>query len=139
LDLGDRIEVEALTLPAADLLLTKLQIAELNRKDASDTLMLLWDHDLAEQDGSHSLNVRRVCAVCGGDWGLFTTINDNLDSTRAVVNEFDLDSTERSALVARIDGLIQAMSDAPKTARWKVRARVGRRVRWYEVPEEVVR
>jgi hypothetical protein len=55
------------------------------------------------------------------------------------VDEFDLDAAERGRLVARIDGLIQAMSDAPKTARWKVRARVGRRVRWYEVPEEVVR
>jgi hypothetical protein len=137
--LGDRIEIETPTLPAADLLLTKLQIAELNRKDASDTLMLLWDHDLAEQDGPHCLNVRRVGDLCGGDWGLFTTINDNLGRTRAVVDELDLDPAERSTLVARIDGLIQAMLNAPKTARWKVRARVGRRVRWYEVPEEVVR
>ncbi|MDP9224457.1 MAG: hypothetical protein M3P18_11515, partial [Actinomycetota bacterium] len=139
LHLGDRIEVETPTLPAADLLLTKLQIAELNRKDASDTLMLLWNHDLAEQDGPHSLNVRRVCDLCGSDWGLFTTINDNLGRTRTVVDELELDSADRSELVARIDRLIQAMTDAPKTAKWKVRARVGRRVRWYEVPEEVVR
>jgi hypothetical protein len=137
--LGDRIEIEAPTLPAADLLLTKLQIAELNRKDASDTLMLLWDHDLAEQDGPHNLNVRRICELCGGDWGLFTTITDNLGRTRVVVEEFDLDVAERNGLVAKIDRLIHAMTDAPKTARWKVRARVGRRVKWYEVPEEVVR
>jgi hypothetical protein len=137
--LGDRIEIEAPTLPAADLLLTKLQIAELNRKDASDTLMLLWDHRLADQDGPHHLNVQRVCDLCGSDWGLFTTINDNLRRTRELVGEFHLDAAERDSLVTRIDGLTQAMSDAPKTTRWKVRAKVGRRVRWYEVPEEVVR
>jgi hypothetical protein len=137
--LGDRIEIEATTLPAADLLLTKLQIAELNRKDASDTLMLLWDHDLADQDGPHHLNVKRVCDLCGSDWGLFTTINDNLRRTGELVDEFHLDAAERDSLVTKIDGLTDAMSHAPKTARWKVRARVGRRVRWYEVPEEVVR
>ncbi len=44
LDLGTRLEAEPETLAAAELLLTKLQIAEVNRKDLSDTAMLLWDH-----------------------------------------------------------------------------------------------
>lgn len=139
LELGDRIETETPTLPAAELLLTKLQIAELNRKDASDTLMLLWDHELSDQDGANNLNVRRVSDLCGADWGLFTTINDNLSRTRTLVDEFDLDEAQRSMLVAKIDRLVEAMTEAPKSAKWKVRARLGRRVKWYEVPEEVVR
>jgi hypothetical protein len=29
------------------------------------------------------------------------------------------------------------MRQEPKTTRWKLRARVGERVTWYELPEEV--
>ena len=135
LDFGDRIEVETPTLPAAELLLTKLQIAELNQKDASDTLMLLWDHELADEDGATNLNVRRVCDLCSADWGLFTTINDNLSRTRTLVSEFDLDEAQQSRLVAKIDRLVEAMTEAPESTKWKVRARLGRRVKCTKCPK----
>ena len=45
LDFADRLELEPLTLTAADLLLAKLQVAEINHKDLSDAAMLLLDHD----------------------------------------------------------------------------------------------
>ena len=60
LDLGRRLEAEPETLAAAELLLTKLQIAEVNRKDLSDTAMLLWDHQPAGEDGPGLLNVTAV-------------------------------------------------------------------------------
>ena len=40
-------------------------------------------------------------------------------------------STERLRL------LLTALNDAPKSARWKLRARVGDRVQWYVLPDEV--
>jgi hypothetical protein len=33
--------------------------------------------------------------------------------------------------------LQEAIEAAPKTTKWKVRARVGDRVRWYEDPDEI--
>ena len=57
LDLGARLEAEPETLAAAELLLTKLQIAEINAKDLSDVAMLLWDHQPAGGDGPGQLNV----------------------------------------------------------------------------------
>jgi len=35
--------------------------------------------------------------------------------------------------------LRRALDEAPKSLRWKLRARVGERVLWYELPEEVRR
>jgi len=40
---------------------------------------------------------------------------------------------------ADIEAIGHALETAPKTMGWRMRAKVGRRVRWYEVPEEVVR
>ena len=78
LDLGTRLEAEPETLAAAELLLTKLQIAEVNAKDLSDTAMLLWDHEPASADGPGLLNLGPVVARCAADWGLYTTVTDNL-------------------------------------------------------------
>ena len=45
LPLADRLEVEPLTIPLAELFLSKAQIVELNRKDVLDLLALLLDHE----------------------------------------------------------------------------------------------
>ena len=34
------------------------------------------------------------------------------------------------------EAMRQAMEAAPKSVRWKMRARVGEKVTWYELPEE---
>jgi hypothetical protein len=38
---------------------------------------------------------------------------------------------------AQVEALQEAIEAAPKSTRWKLRARVGERVPWYEQPEEV--
>ena len=37
----------------------------------------------------------------------------------------------------RLGELWRRIDDEPKSGRWRLRARVGDRVRWYELPEEV--
>jgi hypothetical protein len=45
---------------------------------------------------------------------------------------------EDEALVAsRLDDVRKRIDAEPKTTKWKVRARVGERLKWYEEPEEV--
>lgn len=139
LDFEARLEVEPLTLTAADLLLAKLQVAEVNRKDLTDAAMLLIDHELADGDGPGRLNAAYVSEVCAADWGLHTTAGDNLDALDGLVPELDLSREEAGALRARTGGLRERMERAPKSRAWKLRAKIGRRKRWYETPEEVVR
>lgn len=131
LDLGSRLELESPTLPAAELLLTKLQVAEINRKDLTDAVLLLLDHAPADEDGADRLNVARVASVCAGDWGLYTTVGDNLRKLREL--------PEAATVSGRVAELERRLEEAPKTRAWKLRAKVGRRVRWYELPEEVTR
>ena len=139
LDLGERLAEEELTLPAAELLLTKLQVAELNRKDASDAALLLWDHELAGSDGSGRLNARRVEELCAADWGLYTTVTDNLGKVEALLPELVADGSPRDRVAGRLADLRGRLEAAPKSRGWRLRATVGRRKRWYELPEEVVR
>jgi hypothetical protein len=139
LDFEARLEVEPLTLTAADLLLAKLQVAEVNRKDLTDAAMLLIDHELADGDGPARLNAAYVSEVCAADWGLHTTAGDNLDALDRLTGELELSAEEAGTLRARTGTLRERMEQAPKSRGWKLRARIGRRKRWYETPEEVVR
>ena len=139
LDLGKRLEIEPITLPAAELLLTKLQIAEINRKDVGDVVMLLWSHRLGSNDGPGELNIEYVAKVCASDWGLFTTLTDNLTKARELLPEVLGDKLATSGAADQINDSLARLDEHRKSLGWKARARVGRRVRWYEVPEEVNR
>jgi hypothetical protein len=139
LDLGERLEAESETLAAAELLLTKLQIAEVNAKDLSDVAMLLWDHEPGDGDGPGRLNTARLAGLCGADWGLYTTVTQNLDACAGRLAEVVAEPADRDRIAGRIDALGTALGAAPKTMAWQLRARVGRRVRWYQLPEEVTR
>lgn len=139
LDLGPRLAAESPALPAADLLLTKLQVAEVNRKDLSDAAMLLIDHELASADGRGMLNAAHVAALCAADWGLNTTVADNLVRLRELLPELLPDDGVRAIVDARVAELESRLEAEPKSRAWKLRAKVGRRMRWYETPEEVSR
>jgi putative nucleotidyltransferase-like protein len=134
--LEGRVELEPSTLPVADLLLTKLQIAELNEKDVRDALALFVTHPVGDEDGE-TLNAARVSALCACDWGLWRTISGNLETTREYVGRYELSEADKETACSRIDELLERMEREPKTRGWKLRARVGERKRWYEVPEEV--
>jgi hypothetical protein len=139
LDLGTRLETDPETLAAAELLLTKLQIAEVNRKDLSDAAMLFWDHQPGDADGPGRLNLRPLVAVCAGDWGLYTTVTDNLAACAGLLGELVAGQADRDRIAGRIAAVTDALASAPKTMSWQLRAKVGRRVRWYQLPEEVTR
>jgi hypothetical protein len=139
LDLRPRLEREPVVLPAAELLLTKLQIAELNQKDAADTAMLLLDHELGDADGPGKLNVVQVAGLCADDWGLYTTVTDNLSKTRSLLDGIVADPDQRRVVGERVDALLGDLDAAPKSRGWRRRAKLGRRVRWYETPDEAQR
>lgn len=139
LDLGKRLEAEPETLAAAELLLTKLQIAEINAKDLSDAAMLLWDHEPGGADGPDQLNLTPIAARCAADWGLYTTVTDNLAACADLLGELVASAAHRERIARRIAAVTDALTAAPKSVSWQLRAKVGRRVRWYQVPEEVIR
>ncbi len=138
LPVTERLATEPWTLPLAELLLTKLQIVEMNDKDTRDVAALLLDHPLGPLD-KETINLPRLEELCCADWGLWKTVGLSLDKVEQAVAAFDLEPSERDLVGRRLQELRRALDEAPKSIGWRLRARVGERVRWYEVPEEVRR
>jgi hypothetical protein len=134
--LADRIETDPVSVPLAELLLTKLQIAELNEKDVRDALALLHGHPVASRDGD-AVNGARIASLCCSDWGLWRTITGNLGTALEHVDRYELGQAERDRIADRGRAVLELIEDAPKSRAWKLRARIGERKRWYEIPEEV--
>jgi hypothetical protein len=135
--LGNRLLVTHTTLPLAELLMTKLQIVELNSKDVGDILNLVYHHDPAGGTAAGGLEGERVAECCAADWGLWRTATGNIERARAAVDELLLGDEDRAVLRGRLESLRTVIDAAPKSRKWRMRARVGDRVQWYEEPEEV--
>jgi hypothetical protein len=133
--LEQRLTVNAGTVPLAELLLTKLQIIELNEKDVRDTVALFHEHDVTDDDSG--VNATRVAELCGSDWGLWRTITANLENVRGHLDRYALAPDESARVNSRLEAVEERIEAAPKSRAWRLRARVGERVKWYETPEEV--
>jgi hypothetical protein len=131
----DRLQ---LTLDVMDLLLSKLQIVELNEKDARDIVHLLCAMPMGGGD-SPSLDTGRFRTLLGADWGWWRTVTGNLAKLPGLIAQRP-DLAPRNAVfdpVAQAKLLLDHAEAAPKGLKWKLRSNVGDRVRWYELPEEV--
>lgn len=127
-----RLATHADTVPLAELVLTKLQIIELNEKDVRDAVALFVEHDVTDDD--EGINGARIAELCCEDWGLWRTITRNLDSVGSHLPSYDVD---HEVVSARLTILQERIESAPKSRGWRLRDKVGERKRWYELPEEV--
>ncbi len=125
LDLSDRLDADALALDPADLLLSKLQVVETNERDFLDILALVSDHAVSEE---------RITDVLARDWGWYRTATEVL--AKAADYARKLEYAHREAALAALRRLDEAIEVAPKSRGWRLRARIGERVRWYELPED---
>jgi hypothetical protein len=134
--IAERLLLEPATLPLAELVLTKLQIVELNDKDRTDLYALLHAQDVDDRDGP-AINAGWIGQTCACDWGLYFTSTRNLERLRAGLGALELDPAGRERIAAGIARLEQALEAAPKTRRWRLRAKIGERLPWYQEPDEV--
>jgi len=147
------------TLDVVDLLLTKLQIVELNPKDARDIFHLLarcpvggeeppggWlvppetaSPGTAPGRPAPAIDRTRFEKVLGSDWGWWRTVTDNLAKVPALALEHPDFAPEDAHIdpLKNAARLLEIAEAAPKSLQWKVRSKVGDKVRWYELPEEV--
>jgi hypothetical protein len=135
-----RLEVDPITIPLAELFLSKAQIVQLNRKDVLDLLSLVLVHPLGAGDQA-MLNSNIISRLCGSDWGLFTTVIDSLDKMlNFLTNEItDLGDNQVTIIQQHCIALRDLLERTPKTAVWKARSIVGKRMKWYNEVEEVQR
>jgi hypothetical protein len=139
LDLRPSFSRMPFTIDAMDVLLSKLQIVELNEKDARDIIHLLAALPLGGSEPG-SLDTDRFCRVLGADWGWWRTVTGNLAKLPALMAEHPElvpPGDEIKHPGAQAQRLLELAQETPKSVKWRLRANVGDRVRWYELPEEV--
>jgi len=131
------------TLDPAELLLSKLQIFELNAKDAHDITHLLAGLPVGTRStgpfDTHIIDADRFGEVVGGDWGWWRTTTGNLEKLPTLLDEHPGLTPPDAPFdpLAQAEQLLEHAKAVPKSVKWKMRAGVGERVRWYELPEEV--
>jgi hypothetical protein len=135
LDLRERLDLLADTLTPSDLLLSKLQVVELNAKDGLDLLALLHDHPLVS-GLDEALDADYLGALWGQDWPLWRTCQLTLRKVDELAG-VTLEPPGAERVTAGVRALDELLETCPKSRRWKLRAKVGDRVRWYELPEEI--
>ena len=137
ISLKGRLEQDAVTIPLAELFLEKMQIAKINEKDLIDTIMLLREFDFGDTDEAH-INRSIVLDILSKDWGFWKTVTDNLRTLREYTGGCDrLESEDQRIVQRRIDGILEELDQAPKSLKWKLRAKVGSRVKWYQEVDEL--
>lgn len=132
-----RLEVDAPTIPLAEMLLEKMQIVKINEKDVIDTIMLLLEHPLGDSD-YEVINIARVAKLCSNDWGLWRTTTMNLDKVKQLARSYPQLTDEQKARVAsQVNLALQRIEEEPKSTAWRLRSRVGDRIKWYKDVDEV--
>jgi hypothetical protein len=137
LPLTARFDLCSETLSPADLLLTKLQVIELNAKDRGDCYALLLGFPVVEGPEEATIDAAWIAKLTSSDWGLHHTLSLNFERLRDGVGEPGFSVAETTYIEAAIDRIEAAMDAAPKSRSWKMRDRIGERKRWYEEPEEI--
>lgn len=130
--IGRRLELDETSIPLAELLLTKLQVIELNEKDVRDAVAVLHDRKVGDEDGE-TVNGAQLAHLCAQDWGLWRTITQNLRSCRERVVDYGPECSDAGPLLDELGARIEG---EPKSRGWRLRAKVGERKRWYDLPEE---
>jgi hypothetical protein len=137
LDLRERAWILDRTLAPADLLLSKLQVVDTNEKDYKDAMAVLADHELTADDTGISIN--RLNELCASDWGWWRTVTMVAEQTHKVALGVAQEHPQAGLdhVPDRARHVVAELQRAPKSRRWKMRARVGDRVRWHADPEDI--
>lgn len=138
-DFRNRLHLDAPTVSLADLVLSKLQIHELTDNDMKDLAILVAEHDV-EGGGAEAIDTAHIARIMGRDWPFYYTAVKNLSvAAEAVASYATLPPAVRELVRSRLQHLLDRIEREPKSRRWKLRARIGTRMQWYEEVGDVDR
>lgn len=132
IDFRKRLTIDFPTISLADIMLQKLQIVEINPKDLKDLIVLLLEHDFSSEDASDCINSDYIAHLLAHDWGFYYTTSLNLTKILTTAGQWDLPEADRSLVRAKVEALRARIEREPKTMKWKMRARIGPRLQWYQ-------
>ena len=145
IDFAGRLELDYPTITATDALLEKLQIWEaFSAKDLKDCLLLLKSCQVNEEKG---IDASYIAKLLSSDWGFWYTATTNLNKIHRFISELErfgpdaginpkqISSEDRKEMATKIETLLKAIDDEPKSFGWKMRAKIGTSRKWYNPVE----
>jgi len=138
IDFNHRLEVDYPTISLADLLLEKMQIHRINEKDIKDSIVLVRAHSLGPSD-QDTINEDYIAKLLSNDWGFYHTVTNNLNKTKLLLDGYSIEQRDKDNVSSKIHRLISRLDREPKSLRFKVRAKVGEKNRWYDEVDETFR
>jgi len=138
IDFRGRLEVDYPTISLADILLEKMQIHRINEKDVKDSIVLIRAHSLGDTD-KESVNEAYIAKLLSGDWGFYHTVTNNLNKTKLLLQDYEIPPNDKEDVVSKIDRLLTRIENEPKSSKFKMRARIGEKKKWYNDVDETIR
>lgn len=141
---GDgRLELDFPTITLADIVLEKLQIHHINRKDLVDLAVLFAGHEVGEGNSGDTVDGAHISRVLSDDWGFWYDSVSNLNKLKEFASEMaatgKLSSDTLQVITGRTDRLLSMVEGWPKSGKWKKRGESGTRKPWYREVEDVTR
>jgi hypothetical protein len=136
LDFRDRLSVNTYAIDPSGLFLSKLQMLNLSEKDVHDIVSLIKDVYVDFRPHPGVLDLQHVAEVCAADWGLYIDVMNNIDTVVDHVDDYDLSPRDAARVRRTLELAQDMMTEQAKTLRWRMRARIGKRMRWYSEVEE---
>jgi len=138
INLKNRLQIDYPTISLIDLLLAKLQIVEINKKDLIDLMILLRTYPVSQQEEHDKIHTDYLAKICSKDWGWWKTATDNLYKITKFSHQYLV--PEDAAVVSdRVQNILSSIAEKPKSLTWKIRNMIGEKLKWYEDVEEVRR
>jgi hypothetical protein len=82
------------------------------------------------------LDLEHVADTCARDWGLYIDVMTNIDKVLEHLADYDLSAREVARIGRTLELAQDMMTEHTKSLRWRLRARIGKRLRWYNEIEE---
>ena len=134
-DFRNRLTLDKPTIPLADMLATKLQVVEITEREYRDIIALMNDHEVGDTDASETINGSYLAKLCSDEWGIYKTFTINISNVLHFLDGYPIDDEVKQTVRQRLDDLRSRIENAPKSMGWRMRAKIGEKKQWYELPE----
>ena len=145
IDWVGRLHIDSPTIPLAELVLEKTQIVGgpkelgMGEKDAKDLTCIFLEHDVGNSD-YETINAEVIAKPLREDWGFYYTVTKNLKLLKDQwLPKFDIPEEHKETVVGRVNKLLDVIEKKPKSLKWKMRAKIGTKKKWYNPVEELER
>jgi len=132
INIKKRLLIDEITIPLAELLLSKLQAVEIALQDISDLQALILEHNFANNIDGDKINISLITKLCGIDWGLEKTVKKNIESLlKLTLDSTSLEQSYKMIIKNKLSFLTSQLNNGPKSLFWRARSFIGEKIKWY--------